>query len=347
MVPAWEQTLGFAAKHKVKVMLEHGLLSPDSLHSPEKLKALNALIDRVKTNPALESYYIVDEPQIPAFAELGKLVAYLRKRDPDHLAFINLLPILPNIPCTGKDPVDAYQKYLDQFISTVKPDLLSYDYYTFFRTKDGKPYDDIAYFLNLRLVRQAAAKAHIPFMNIVQASTMLPYWRLPSASEMRWLVYTTLAYGGRGISYFLYWGPTKYGGLYQDGKPTRLLGPISELNRELSVLSPELMQLESIAIYHTALLPAGTEPIPESCPVKVVSPGQFVVGLFGRKSKVDSFMIVNRDYRNSVTARIKLTGQSRIKAFDCKTGVWKELGAEMPGEFLLDLSPGDGRLFKL
>ena len=27
-----------------------------------------------------------------------------------------------------------------------------------------------------------------------------------------------MAYGGRGISYFTYWGPPEYNGLYVDGK---------------------------------------------------------------------------------------------------------------------------------
>ena len=46
----------------------------------------------MRRHPALYSYFITDEPSAPAFAGLGKLVAYLRQRDPDHLAYINLFP---------------------------------------------------------------------------------------------------------------------------------------------------------------------------------------------------------------------------------------------------------------
>jgi 2-isopropylmalate synthase len=49
--------------------------------------------------------------------------------------------------------------------------------------------------------------------NIIEASIIEPSWRLVNKNELRFLVYTTLAYGGRGISYFLYWGPKSYGGL--------------------------------------------------------------------------------------------------------------------------------------
>lgn len=92
MVPAWEQTLDFAAKHGVKVMLEHGLLSPGTMQSPDQIAALDALIDRVKKHPALESYYVLDEPKATDFSLLQKMVQHLRERDPKHLAFITMLP---------------------------------------------------------------------------------------------------------------------------------------------------------------------------------------------------------------------------------------------------------------
>ena len=53
-------------------------------------------------------------------------------------------------------------------------------------------------------VRQAAMDAHIPWLNIVQASSWTPAMRVPNADELRYLVYTTLAYGAQGISYYVY-----------------------------------------------------------------------------------------------------------------------------------------------
>ena len=44
----------------------------------------------------MEAYYITDEPGAAAFAGLGRLVAYLRERDPGHLAYINLFPTYAN-----------------------------------------------------------------------------------------------------------------------------------------------------------------------------------------------------------------------------------------------------------
>ena len=100
-----------------------------------------------------------------------------------------------------------YREHLKQFIETVKPDLISYDHYHFLKDKDGQPLTASQYFLNLALIRDGGLEAGKPFLNIIQANTIEKSWRLPNAQEMRFLVFTTMAYGGRGISYFTYWGP--------------------------------------------------------------------------------------------------------------------------------------------
>ena len=55
--------------------------------------------------------------------------------------------------------------------------------------------DSANYFLNLKLVREAAQAANLPFLNIVQAATWTPSMRVPRPDEMRFLIYTTLAHG--------------------------------------------------------------------------------------------------------------------------------------------------------
>ena len=59
--------------------------------------------------------------------------------------------------------------------------------------------------------------------------------------ETRFLVFTTIAYGGRGISYFIYWGPEAYRGLYQDGKPSPMVKEVAALNAEIAKFGPALM----------------------------------------------------------------------------------------------------------
>ncbi|MBX9721936.1 MAG: hypothetical protein K2X81_11115 [Candidatus Obscuribacterales bacterium] len=345
LVPAWQETLGFAQKHNVKVMLEHGLLTPKTIHSPEKLKQLDVVIKQVKDNPALGAYYVLDEPLEPAFPEVAAFIEYIRKRDPKHITFVNMLPIYGVPGKEGVDPSKTYLEFLRKYIHTAKPELLSYDYYNFFRRKDGTEYDLPVYFVNLGLVRRAAMEAQIPFMNIIQACTFTRDWRLPTEKELRWQVYTTLAYGGRGISYFLYWGPKSYGGIYQDGQETALIKPVSALNKELAILSPILMNMDSIAVFHTAPVPAGGEALTASSPIQIVSPGEFVIGFFAKEGRRNNFMLVNRDYKNAATANLHIRACTKIKEFDRSKAEWSEVNCDESGNFKIPLEAGDGRLF--
>lgn len=364
--------LDAAARHGLRAMLTSPLLIPETLDNAAKRSELDALIAKVRTHPALEAYYLTDEPGAGAFPGLGKLVAYLRERDPLHLAYINLYPTYANEEQLGVSadaaerarvgqPSDSgnsvtddktvlrYREHLKQFIATVQPDLISYDHYHFLKETDGRQKDGKEYFLNLGLIRAAALNANRPFLNIIQADTIVKSWRLPDADELRWLVFTTMAYGGRGISYFTYWGPAAYNGLYVDGKPMPLLTPVVTLNKEIGMFGTALMQLDSLGAYHTAPLPYGAEKIPESCPVQLSGEGEFVLGLFGNESQSSAFMIVNRSYTHPATASVTITIPGRkIQELDRKTGKWsraKSIGRKRTAE--ITLAPGDGRLFKI
>ena len=369
----WVPTNGLdvAARHHLRAMLTSDLLKPEVLDDPVKRVQLDALIQGVKQHPALEAYYLTDEPGAGAFPGLGKLVAYLRERDPAHLAYINLYPTYANeqqlevsaeaaerarvsyptnFAGVGTDDktVLRYREHLKKFVETVKPDLLSYDHYHFLKRKpDGRPSDGRQYFLNLALIRMAAQEARVPFLNIIQAGTGEAWWREPTPEEMRWLVFTTLAYGGRGISYFTYWAFR--GGLYADGKPSPLVQPVAALNAEMAKFGPALLHLDSVAVYQTAPLPYGTEAIPASAPVQVAGPGKFVLGLFGKAGRPSAFMIVNRDYEHSAEAVLKVAlPGGQLQELDRKTGHWtKGESLRRDRTIRIHLPPGDGRLFRV
>lgn len=367
-----ESNLDIAHKYGLKVCLwAQDILTPQALSTPEKKAALDALIERVKNHPAMDSYLVSDEPGIKIFGELAQVVAYIRKRDPAHLPYVNLFPtyatqeqlnisadevrkistegdkvFLTNARDKGSEETAfAYKGYLQHFIETVKPQLISYDHYNFFKSVDGAQY-----FLNLELIREAAVKAKLPFMNIIQASTFIPDWRLVTTSELRWLVYTTLAYGGRGISYFVHTGAAGTGALYEDGKRTPLADDAAAANTMMKVLSPTLMSLDSTGVYHTSPLPYGTQAIPAKSPVQIVGDGEYVLGLFSRKGHFSAFMIVNRNYKKKAQAHLKLAdGYDKLQEIDQKTGLWQAGPKADPNNktFAVDLGPGEGRLLRV
>jgi hypothetical protein len=337
-----EAELDTAQRFGLRAMLQDPLIAPASLDDADKRGELDALVARVKGHPALYAYFITDEPSAAAFPSLGRLVAHLRERDPAHLGYINLFPTYASNEQLGTegDVETAYAEHLRQYIDVVRPGLVSYDHYHF-----GADGDSGQYFLNLGMIRKAALDAGLPFLNIVQASSWTPSMRIPNPDELTWLVYTSLAYGAQGISYFVYYYPTINGGLaHEDGTTTVLYDRASRLNREFVAAARELAPLRSLGAYHLGETPRGAEPLPADAPVSVtpVPASGLVVGLFGEGDEATHAVVVNLDYAHPVEVTLATPG--RADRFDRDTLTWRESygGRWVP----LRLPPGGGALVR-
>ena len=344
-------------RHGLRGMLVIG--TPD-IDDAEQAKTLEALITTVRTHPALYAYHLVDEPGAGAFPRLGKLVAFLRQRDPAHLAYINLFPTYANEAQLGvsddaaeratvgypqdfaglhTDDITAlrYREHLRQFIEMVKPELISYDHYHFLKHSDG-----VQYFLNLALIRQAAMSARLPFLNIIQAcDSPSEGWRGPNENEVRWLTFTSLAYGAQGISHFRY-----DIGLWKDSAtPLPLYWAVSRFNRDFLAMATELQPLTSQGAYHCGTVPLGGEALPPKSAFVPEPPGQeILLGYFGKVADHPTHVVVvNLDYRNAITTT--LAGPSPMERFHAPTRAWH---ANTEGSRVtLDLQPGGGVLVRL
>src|SRR5678815_311504 len=304
-----EQELDTAQRHELRGLLTNGLLTPATLGDPESRAKLDELIARVSKHPAMYAYHLIDEPNASQFPALGRLVAYLRERDPAHLAYINLFPTYANNAQLGTSGAvaAAYNEHLRLYVEQVRPALISYDHYQFALKGDNDQY-----FLNLALVRRAAQEAGVPFLNIVQACTWAPQaMRIPNANELRYLVFTTLAYGAQGISYYVYAHPGHEGSIANlDGTPGPLYHALKTYNREFVAIAKELQPLRSMAVQHTAMHEPGCEPVSADAPFRIdqtKSPSQsrgFLVGFFGTKDKPSHVMAVNLDYTTAVKATL-------------------------------------------
>lgn len=356
---AWcgEKELDVAHRHGLRAQLTDPLLVPATLDTPAQREKLDALIDRVRSHPALYAYYLTDEPNAKAFPALGRLVAYLRQRDPARLAYINLFPTYANNEQLGNtgDPVTAYRAHLRQYVDIVRPALISYDHYQF-SVKGDNP----DYFLNLAMIRQAALESRVPFLNIVQACTWSPSMRVPGPDEMRYLVYTTLAYGAQGISYYVYSCPGHTGMVAQaDGTPTPLYHALKSLNREFTAIASELEHHPSLGVYHAGMMPPGANPLPETAafqfdPAPAAIPYRppervrgALLGLFGpadsqtQPTAATHALVVNLDYGAETT--LGLRAIQPIEVFDATTRRWSPADRAAAQ---LKLPPGGGRLVR-
>ena len=351
-----EKQLDTVHQYGLRGQLTDGLLAPQSLDDPAQREQLDALIERVREHPALYSYYIIDEPNAAAFPALGRLVAYLRERDPAHFAYINLFPTYANNEQLGTqgDTVTAYREHLRQYVEIVQPDLISYDHYHFTAKGDGGQY-----FLNLGMIRQAALEAELPFLNIVQGSTWDPAMRAPNGDELRWLAYTSLAYGAQGLSYFVYSHPPFYkpgGGQMADpeGHPTELYFPAKSINREFAAVAAELQPLRSLGAYHLGMIPEGGEELPAEAPFRLEPPVPtqeyqspqplqgMLLGFFGAPGHPTHVVVVNLDYQQEVSTTV--VGPGPLHVFHPGTGAWPPTGGHRAE---LRLPPGGGKLLRI
>lgn len=345
-------------RHGIRVML---VINTPNVDDPAQAKALDATIASVKDHPAMYAYYLVDEPGAGAFPALGKLVAYLRQRDPAHLAYINLLPTYASdgqlqvsddaaekakvgypqdfagINTDDKTSL-RYVEHVRQFVSVVKPDLISYDHYHFLKNSDGNQY-----FLNLGLIRTAALDAKKPFMNIIQTcDSPSEGWRGPQEHELRWLTYTSLAYGAQAISHFRY-----DIGVWKDPStaetPLPLYWALTQINREFVAIAGELQPLRSLAAYHCGTVPLGGQALPDKARFAPENRSQEVLlGYFGKSGRQPTHVVmVNLDYKNAMTTT--LVGPAAMEVFQSATKTWVAGSSRMK----LDLQPGGGALVRL
>jgi len=354
-----ENELDAARRHGLRALITHPLLSPAALDDPKQRTELDAFVERVKKHPALYAYHLTDEPGAGRFAALAKLVAYLRTRDPGRLAYINLLPTYANNEQLGVkgEKVPAYVEHLRQYVETVHPGLLSYDHYQF--TNGG---DNPDYFLNLALVRDRAIASGLPFLNIVQASCWVPGSaaspqapRVPNGDEMAYLVYTTLAYGAQGISYYVYCYPNHEGGIARsDGTTTPLYTALKTLNREFVAIAKELQPLKPLGVFHAGMQVPGAVLLPQDPafafdpPVAPMpyKPGERVrgalVGVFGSAGRPTHALVVNLDYQSEQVLGVK--GPAPLESFDATSGRWSPAGGARAE---LRLPKGCGKLVRV
>ncbi len=311
--------------------------------TPGQLSHLDPVINQFKSDSTVAGYFIVDEPHAQNFANLAKTVDYIRQKDPTRLSFINLYPGKATEPAHG---AATYNAYIEDFLDTVKPEILSYDRYIFFKDHDGG-----SYFSNLSTIRKWALRYDIPFCNIIQAigtDCCNLNWRTPTEAEHRWLVYSSLAYGAKGIIWFHWdgsWGVT--------GSPDRdrIFASIKKLNTEIKSIGPEMIKLTSQRVYHTK--GNGPTSLPANDPlIRSVSPdANLVLGIFKNAGGKDFLMVMNKDYTRQTAASITLRfSVDSLKVFDISSGQWKSMPYQNTAEgakFEVSLRAGGGKLIAI
>ena len=176
----------------------------------------------------------------------------------------------PNYADASQLGTKTYDEYVEKFIEVCHPPILSYDHYAIMEGGGLRG----EYFANLESIRRAAVKHKLPFWQIVLSVGCLNY-REPSATDMRFQVYTSLAYGARGLAYFKYFTPGagnyRNGPIDQFGHETPMWQIMRQVNLQVGKLAPTLLKLTSDRVYHFGKVPAGCTGPDDQSLVKAMS----------------------------------------------------------------------------
>lgn len=305
------------------------------LEDAEIERRVNALVARVGGHSALFGYYLRDEPGGSAYPGLGKWKAAFQKADPKRLAYINLFP---NYASPGQMNVPTYEEYIESYVTTVQPAFISYDHYALM--DDGSLRG--GYFKNLEVVRAAALRHNLPFWNIVLSNAHFNYAE-PSPAGFRFQLYTTLAYGARGISYFTYFTPNvgnyRLGPVDQFGNKTPTWDMLRDVNLQLHRLGPVYITLKSVNVFHHPNVPEGCSGMDTSRFVAALSGGDLLAGEFEDGDGNPFVLVVNKDLVKSASCGISFKDPGDVQFVSPYTGALSSWSGEN-----VWLAPGQGTL---
>lgn len=306
--------------------------------------------------PALWGYGLRDEPNASDFPDLRQKADAIRAVRPGKLCYINLFPNYANEKQLG---TPTYDEHVRQFVEIVEPGVLSMDHYPIFHPgRDGRE----GYCENLAVMRKYALQENIPFWNFFNIMPYGPHTD-PTEGQLRWQIFTSVAYGAKGVLYFCYYTPVSHefpkGGaiIARDGRRTRHYYEAQRINGELKNLGPVLMQLTSTGVYRVSEEDGDKpEDVLKGTPVVNITradhdpPHDYLVGVLRHADGRRAVLLNN--YRFAYTAWPTVAFDvpaEQVLEVDKRTGDIAPViddSPEMEG-LQVSLGAGDGRLFLL
>ena len=194
----------------------------------------------------MEAWMIGDEIAPNDIAGGGDVADYIRSIDPDRIIYAGL--------------GSSGEAYIDNVINTIKPDAVIHGWY-FFANPAVLPLIDFpdGHYRELEVMRRKSLEHGVDMFYYIQSfadhlQDSTPYRWLPSESELRFDLFTKLAFGVKGFLYFGFdltqVGSLSDDALYDSGSNTTsaLYGPATLANAEVLNLGNALRFLESTDI---------------------------------------------------------------------------------------------------
>ena len=235
----------------------------------------------------------------------------------------------------------TYAQYggIEFFLDVVRPRMLEYyDYH--WQRQAHLHFHYLEYYRRMSL-----AAGGIPIFRFVHVHG-------DNVIKMRQTVSMSLAYGVKGFKWWVGWTMFDIHKVVETEPP-----PLSDIGREvgrcnntMAAFSPSLAGARSVAVYHTAPLPAGTREAPEDFWVRP-SGEHIVMGLFEGERGQRFIAVGNRDIGAVHRADLRIEGEvSEVRQMDKESRQWKEVPIRKEGSgygISIEIDKGDIELLEV
>lgn len=292
--------------------------------------------------------YVWDEPfHADQLQEARRQLDLYEQAAHDKLPFTVAIPSY-NTEFTWQNGL--FTKYLYDYVKTIDPPVLSLDYYPFGLPgyNDEDQLDQSLLWCDLGLQRKIAREYHMPLWFYYQAVNLHKYHRF-TFPMVRSQMYAGAMYGAKALQEFTAVDAV----ITKDGDRGPIFEETKQIHAEFRALGNTLMALDSIGVFHSAELLAGSpyltgladeltghDLLPETLPRRT-SVGE-LADAYGHRY----FLFLNRDIDEPLAAELALKKPVRLYQVSRETGEQVFLGDNLT-TLPLHLSAGDGVLYRM
>ncbi len=314
------------------------------------LNEIGKFISQTKNNKSNIGYFLYDEPKIDDLVSFTQTWEVVSKMIPaDKLTWINFIP--------DHYGGDTYEN-ADRYLNTFKPTVIASALYPY-QADINKDLENMSvYYSCLENMRKLSIKYKVPFWLFAQSAS----WknkkgkisrRMPNEAEIRLQIYSSLAYGAKGIWYYNYVIPHHHRSIVQaildeEDKPTQIYYVIKAINREILCLAPTLMKIRAKEIMHIN----NQSDYKKYCQSDRIKPdingNDLLIGYYADEKGNNYMMIVNKEL-NEAFNNIVLKKGKDIKTIHM---ISKKTGREIDlflykDNYKMKMKAGDGILLKI
>ena len=262
--------LDLAKKNKVMSsvyslgMIDRSIENKQEMYDDWAKKTRAAIGDENLSN--VFQVYLKDEPNVVDIPDLVLMSESVRK-------YIGVKPYINLFPSYASDyhfdGLSRYE-YYKKVVDDCKLDFVSYDNYSLFV---GEGLDENRFYKNLEIVSKVAKESKVDFVNIILSMAHFNY-ALPDEYSINVQGWSTLAYGGKGLSYFLFHSANRgnyRGGAYDRyGSKTPLWYVIRNMNFAIHNIMPYYKDLTHVNTFHIGNVPETSNDIKSAKCIKTL-----------------------------------------------------------------------------